>query len=206
MPYTSLCLCSLNPYQTPLSWCAFALGYDTMHKQGDRCLFLCAGGVSFSYLSPFLLRYILSCLQSSFSIKKRPTGTAQNRYFCDADILPAAIFCRNRYFCNADIFSSRRKNIVIAKISVSTKYRRRQNIGEENLLTSQKYWFRQNIAAGKISAKKKYLHRKNIGFDKISLPAKYRRRKNIVIAKISVSTKYGRRQNISEEKISALQK
>jgi len=67
VPYTSLCLCS--SYQTPLSWCAFALGYDTMHKQGDRCLFLCAGGVSFSYLSPFLFRFILSCLQSSFSIK-----------------------------------------------------------------------------------------------------------------------------------------
>jgi hypothetical protein len=48
MPYTSLCLYSLNPYQTPLSWCAFALGYDTMvpilHKQDIHmhcwCLFL----------------------------------------------------------------------------------------------------------------------------------------------------------------------
>jgi hypothetical protein len=31
--------------------------------------FTCTAGVSFSCLSPFLLRYILSCLQSSFSIK-----------------------------------------------------------------------------------------------------------------------------------------
>ena len=32
--------------------------------------FTCTAGVSFSCLSPFLLRYILSCLQSSFSIKR----------------------------------------------------------------------------------------------------------------------------------------
>ena len=53
----------------PSSWCAFALGYNTMHKQDVHFLFLCTGGVSFSYLSPFLFRFILSCLQSSFSIK-----------------------------------------------------------------------------------------------------------------------------------------
>jgi hypothetical protein len=44
------------------------LGYDTMHKQDVHCLFPCAG-VSFSYPSPFLFRFILNCLRGSFSIK-----------------------------------------------------------------------------------------------------------------------------------------
>ena len=75
MPYTSLCLCS--SYQTPspgarLPW--------AMTPCINRVIAACshAGGVPFSSLSPFLFRYILSCLQSSFSIKKRPTGTAHS--------------------------------------------------------------------------------------------------------------------------------
>ena len=44
------------------------MGYDTMHKQDVHCLFPCAG-VSFSYPSPFLFRFILNCLRGSFSIK-----------------------------------------------------------------------------------------------------------------------------------------
>ena len=70
MPYTSLCLCSLDSDKKPpppgarLPW--------AMTPCINRIFTVCshAGGVSFSSLSPFLFRFILSCIRSSFSIKE----------------------------------------------------------------------------------------------------------------------------------------
>ncbi len=59
-----------------------------------------AGGVPFSSLSPFLFRYILSCLQSSFSIKNETDRdrTTVLYYFlqinvCDCSYFYAAEIC-----------------------------------------------------------------------------------------------------------------
>ena len=41
-----------------------------------------AGGVPFSSLSPFLFRYILSCLQSSFSIKRETDRDRTHTLYC----------------------------------------------------------------------------------------------------------------------------
>ncbi len=63
---TSLCLRGLGLITPPPLGAPAAL---FTRKHGVCCLFPSTGGVSFSYLLPFLFRFILSCLRGSFSIK-----------------------------------------------------------------------------------------------------------------------------------------
>ncbi len=55
-------------------------------------IFTCTGGVSFSYLSPFLFHFILSCLWGSFSIKNE-TDRGRTRHINNSAINLATNWC-----------------------------------------------------------------------------------------------------------------
>jgi len=66
---TSLCLRSLGLIRAPLLGARLPWAMSPWPQSYVNKIFTYTGGVSFSYLSPFLFRFILSCLRSSFSIK-----------------------------------------------------------------------------------------------------------------------------------------